>query len=228
MVEEIEAYLSPAEAAARLGVTARRVRMLVADGALRSVRVGDRALVRREDVEARAREGSAAEGRPFSPRRAWALILMASGRPVPHLDPVTRSKLRRVLAERDLWSLRARLRRRAERRYLRVHSSDLETIERAPGGIRTGARAAMEAGLGLYAGESPVELYVDRATADDLGRRFALRPSRDPNVILRVVPDEVRSWLDEPLAPRLAMALDLAEDGDPRSEQVAREALSQP
>ncbi len=225
MVEELDGYMSATAAAAHLGVTARRVHALIADGSLPSVRAGDRRLVRRDDVEARARQGASPGGRPFSPRRAWALILLASGDAVAELDPVTRSKLRKVLAERDLWSIRSKLRGRAKRLELRAHSSDLSRIEEAPDVVRTGGRAALDAGLGLSAPDARVEVYVDERAANRLIERFALRPSRDSNVVLHLVPDEVRAWIRGPVAPRLAVALDLALAGDARSEAVAREIL---
>jgi hypothetical protein len=78
------------------------------------------------------------------------------------------------------------------------------------------------------ASDAPVELYVDAATADRLIARYRLRPSDSPNVILRVVPDEVRRWLSGPIAPRAAVALDLAEDRDPRSQTVAHDELARP
>lgn len=226
MVEEIGSYISPAQAASLLGVSVRRVHVLVGNNTLRSVKAGDRVLVHRDDVESRARTGSTAEGRPFSARRAWALILLASDKEVPNLDAVTRSKLRKVLKERDLWSLRPRLRKRSERRDLRAHSSELEAILHSTTGVRTGARAALEVGLDLVAPDAPVELYVNRRGAADLVRLFALQSSREPNVILRVVPDEVRSWLRGPIAPRLAVALDLAEENDARSQDIAQDALA--
>ncbi len=226
MVEEIDGYVSPQEAARRLSVTVRRIHRLVADGSLRCARAGNRVLVRRDDVEARAQEGAAARGRPFSPRRAWAIILLASNRDVPGLDPVTRAKLRKVVAQRDLWSLRSRLRRRAERRELHAHSSDLLRIANTPSVVATGPAAAGDAGLPLMAPEATLELYVDERTAADLEDRYLLRPSRNPNLVLRVLPPEARAWLgDERVAPRVAVALDLAEDLDPRAQQVARDAL---
>lgn len=138
---------------------------------------------------------------------------------------MTRSKLRKVLAERDLWSIRSKLRGRARRLELRAHGSDLSRIEEASDVVRTGGRAALDAGLGLSAPDARVEVYVDERAANRLIKRFALRPSRDPNVVLHLVPDEVRPWIPGRLAPRLAVALDLALAGDSRSEAVAREAL---
>ena len=225
MVKEIDAdWMPTGEAAAALGLTADRVRRLIASGALDSRRIGGRYVVRRGDVEARIETG-APPGRPFSPRRAWALILLAGGVAPTGLDAVTLSKLRAVLRDRDLWSMRSRLASRAERRDLRAHSSDLARLESEDGVVLTGGRHAREAGLGLVAPDAPVELYANERTADRLAARYALRPSDSPNVRLRVLPSVASGWLDGRVAPRLVVALDLAEDRDPRAQAAAREAL---
>ncbi len=225
MVEaRLSDWMPASEAAAALGLTRQRVLQLVGDGALRSRVLGHQTLVRREDVEARL-ELRPAGGRRYSPRRAWALILLWDGAAPPGLDAPTLSRLRTV-ARRGLWDIRARLGSRAQRRDLRAHSSDLARLAAESAVVRTGPRFAAEAGLGLVAPDAPVELYVDAATARRLERRYALRPTDEPNVVLRVVPDEVRAWFAGPVAPRAAVALDLADDRDPRSQQVAREALT--
>lgn len=227
MVEEIDVtWMSTAEAAEALGLTADRVRQLVAAGTIGSRRIGRRYIVRRDDVEARL-EAGAPSGRSYAPRRAWALILLAGGTVPDGLDPVTVSKLRAVLRDRSLWQIRSRLGRRAGRRDLRAHSSDLGRLEADEGVQLTGARHAPDVGLGLVAPDAPVELYVDAATADRLVARYALRPSERPNVRLRVLPPGVSRWLAGRVAPRLAVALDLAEDRDPRAQAVARQALDQ-
>jgi len=228
MIQAMDADLiSPTEAAGRLGITPRRVYALIHDGRLGSQRIGGRLLIHRRDVDARL-GATPAVGRPFSARRAWAMILLAAGEDPGGLDTSTRSKLRRLLRDRDLWSMRTKLAGRAERRPLRAHSSDIGKLEADPEVVRTGVRYSAEAGLGLVAPDAPVELYVDRATADRLTSRYRLAPSRQPNVVLRVVPDEVRAWLHGSLAPLPAIALDVAEDPEARAQDVARAALSRP
>ena len=228
MVEErLTDWISVTEAARELGLTRQRVGKLIDDGTLRATRVGSQDLVLREDVEARLEQGPAA-GRRYSPRRAWMLILMASDEALPTVDYATLSKLRSVLRSDDLWSIRPRLASRAERRNLRAHSSDLRKIDSEPAAIRTGARHARDAGLNLVASDAPVELYLDASLAKDLQQRYLLQQSDRPNVILRVIPRDVRSWLSGPIAPRAAVALDMAEDRDPRTQQVARDALTKP
>jgi excisionase family DNA binding protein len=217
--------LSPTEAAERLGITPRRVYALVRDERLPARRIGGRLLIERDGVEARV-AGAPAAGRPFSPRRAWALILLEAGENPRGIDASTKSKLRRVLRGHDLWSMRSKLVDRAERRPLRAHSSDVAKIEAEPGVVRTGARCAADAGLGLIAPDAALELYLDRATAGRVVERYRLAPSPRPNVVLRIVTDEVRAWLRGPFAPPPAIALDLADGADSRAQDVAREALS--
>lgn len=198
---------------------------MIDSGRLPAVRVGGRLLIARRDVESREQDGACLEGRPYSIRRAWALIMLADGRALRDLDPSTRSRLRRLLRERSLWSIRARLIGRAERLDLRAHPSDLDRIDAEPGLVRSGPRSAADAGLGLIAPDAVREVYVSATVAEHLRSRYQLVPSDRPNVILRVVPDDLNPALDGPYAPRSAIALDLAEDPDPRSQSVAREVL---
>jgi excisionase family DNA binding protein len=226
MVEaRLSDWISVTEAAAALGLSRQRVGRLVRERALRSQRLGNQTLVHRDDVDARL-ELRPAGGRRYSPRRAWALILLRDGILPSGLDAPTLSRLRSVVRHRDLWEMRARLVSRGERRNFRAHSSDLARLAAEEGVVRTGPRFAAEAGLNLVASDAPTELYVDAKTARRLESRYRLRPSGDPNVVLRVIPDEVRGWLREPIAPRTAVALDLADARDPRSQEVARAALS--
>lgn len=217
-------YLSPVEAGHRLDVTPRRIYQLVAHGLLRAERVGGRLLIHREDVDARVGL-EIKSGRPFSPRRAWGLLLLAAGQDPHQLDSATRSKLRRLLRERSVWSLRSRLGSRAARHAVRAHSSDLPKIMAEAGAIPTGARYAAEAGLNLIAPNALLELYVTGNVARKLGMKYRLEESKDANLVLRVLPVSVEGWLTGNLAPRPAVALDVAESGDSRSRQVARLAL---
>jgi excisionase family DNA binding protein len=226
MVEESgRSYVSPAAAAARLGVSARRVYDLAKAHRLQSVRVGGRLLIESDSIESLVGGGERV-GRPLSPRRAWGLILLAGGEDPRALDAVTKSKLRRMLRERDVWSMRARLSSRAKRQDLRAHPSDLRRIEGEHDVVRTGPRVAAGAGIPLVAAAATPEYYVDARTADRLINRYRLSSTSDPNVILRIVPDEVWPWLSRAVAPRVAIALDVAEDRDARSRDAAQSLLA--
>ena len=222
--ESLRSYLSATEAAERLHVSPRRIYALAKAKRLQAVPVGGRLLIEAGSVESFARSGAQA-GRPWSPRRAWALILLAGRENPSGLDAVTKSKLRRVLRERDLWSIRSRLMGRAKRQGFRAHPSDLARIDREPGLVRTGARFAAQAGLRLLAPDAAPEYYVNGGTADRLIARFRLSETSESNLTLRLVSDEVWTWLARPVAPAMAVALDLAEDRDARSREAAEAVL---
>ena len=215
--------LAPADAAIQLGVSVRRVYHLIANGRLPAERIGRRLLIERAAVDAWDNVRSPG-GQPFSPQRAWGLLLLADGEPAPWLDPVSRSKLRAVLRHRSLRELRSRLGRRSERNALRAHPSDLRRLADEPGVMRSGVSAAHETGLELIASEV-LDAYVSERRFDRLVRRYRLRPSRDPNVILRRLPDLDFGWESRTVAPAAAVAIDLAEDPDPRSQEAADRAL---
>jgi excisionase family DNA binding protein len=215
--------LAPSDAAAKLGVSVRRVYELIASGRLRAERIGHRLLVDRSAVDAWDRVRSSG-GQPFSPRRAWGLLALADDEPAPWLDPVSRSKLRAILRERSLRELRNRLERRAERHAFRSHPSDLRRLASEPGVMRSGASAAHEVGIDLVASDF-LDAYVSAREFDRLVRRYRLRPSREPNVILRRLPDLAFGWRSRAVAPASAVVIDLAEEPDPRSQEAAERAL---
>jgi excisionase family DNA binding protein len=225
MVQErpLRDLVSPPDAAAELGVSARRVYDLIARGRLPAERIGRRLFVARNDVDAWAKSRSPG-GQPFSPSRAWGLLLLADGEQASWLDPVSRSKLRAILRERSLRELRSRLERRGERHAFRAHPSDLERLKSLPRIMRSGASAASDVGMDLVASEY-LDAYVPAAEFDRLVKRYRLRPSRQPNLILRRLPDVAFGWNARPVAPAAAVAIDLAEEPDPRSQEAADLAL---
>jgi hypothetical protein len=89
----------------------------------------------------------------------------------------------------------------------------------------SGATAASELRLGLLAGEV-VEGYIDARDLDRIVRLHHLRASRDPNVILRVVPSFTETWPPARLAPLSAVALDLLDDPDPRARTLGNQLLA--
>lgn len=215
--------VAPSDAAQQLGVSVRRVYHLIASGRLPAERIGRRLLIDRVAVDAWGKVRSPG-GQPFSPQRAWGLLVLADSEPAPWLDGVSRSKLRAILRDRSLRELRTRLGRRAERHALRAHPSDLRRLAAEPGVMRSGVSAAPEIGLDLIASEV-LDAYVPQWRFDRLVRRYRLRPSRDPNVILRRLPDLDLGWDSRAVAPAAAVAIDLAEDPDPRSQEAADHAL---
>lgn len=216
-------YLTVAQAALRLGVSARRVNHLVATGDLRSSQLGAITVIPVVDVE-RRRSLRPSDGRRLTPSNAWGVLALASGEQAPWLAPDTRYRLARLLAKSGLVTIRARLVDRGERHTFRAHPSLLRDLRDDQALMLTGVTAAAELRLGLLAGET-VDAYVDMGALATVVARYRLLESQEPNVILRAVPSFMSSWSPRHVAPRAAVALDLIEDDDPRGRQVGTELL---
>jgi hypothetical protein len=89
----------------------------------------------------------------------------------------------------------------------------------------TGTTGASERRLGLFGGSGEVDAYVADTDLNTLVRRHHLRPSGDPNVILRVVPKFTSPWPPARVAPASAVAMDLLDSPEPRAKQVGEEVL---
>ena len=217
-------YLTVAEAAARLGVTADAVRRLIRANELAADRIGRSYVVRLDDVERRA-DLAPTGGRRLTPAHAWGLLALAAGDPAPWLDRATRYRLRRLLEERGLARLRSRLTARARMARYRAHPSQLAGLRSDPALMLSGVSAASQLKLGLLAGDM-VDGYVDALDLDKLILGYHLRESRDPNVVLRVVPTFTDARPRPHIAPVSAVVLDLIDDPDPRTREAGERELA--
>lgn len=213
------------EAARILGLSPTRVRALAVHGQLPATKLGGRWVVERAAVEARRRRNTPG-GRPFAPHNAWALLLLASGGDVEALDPSVRSRLRRALSLEGLEQLGPRLARRAEARFFNAHPGEILHILEDPELVGSGVSAAGAHGLDLVSGQE-VDGYVRAGGLREFVSAHALLPAGpEGNVRLRLVPSDAWRYLaGAPIAPVAAVALDLAEDPDPRSARAGRAAL---
>lgn len=218
--------ISIPEAAAVLQLSPGRVHALVAAGRVPAVKVGGRWLLERGEVERRLRQ-DVLRGRPFAAHNAWALLRLASGEDPGGIDPSVRSRLRKALVLEGLEQLGPRLARRGEVRYFDGHRGEVPYVIRDPRFVASGVSAAGAHGLDLVSGQE-ADGYVRAGAVRKFAADHVLRPGgRAANVRLRVVPDQAWSFPSEArVAPLAAVALDLAEDADPRSAAAGREALA--
>ena len=214
-----------AEAAAALKLSPARVRAMAAQGRLSATKLGDRWFVERAAVERRRKEGGHA-GRRFSPRNAWALISLASDQAVEGLDPSVRSRLKRALLLEGLEKLSPRLGRRAEVFSFKAHPGEVAHLLKDPRLVRSAISAAGDYELGLVSGQE-ADGYLRRGQLKKFVADHALEPAGlEGNVHLRLIATEAWEFLEgrQP-APIAAVALDLAEDADPRSAKAGHQAL---
>jgi len=214
--------LSVADAAEELEVSLRRVRQMLACGQLRGQRVGRSWAIDRADVQRLRRR---TVGRPWSAASAWAVLELAA-ESQPELSPVERSRARKRLADSGLDGLVSRLRARSDRREMYAHPSALRRFANASGVVRGGVSAAADHGVDLIADEE-AEIYVRASQLADLVDQYALDDESDrPNVIVRVVDDEVWSVRgDDRVAPWSVVAVDLLDAHDERSRRAGLELI---
>jgi hypothetical protein len=220
--------ISIADAAGVLEVSPARLRLLAANGDLPAEKIAGRWLVDRGDVERRRRRGGA-RGRRFAPQNAWALLRLASGEETAGVDPIARSRLRRGLALEGLVALAPRLERRAEVRRYDGHSGEIAHVLSDRRLVLSGISAARAVGLDVMAGME-ADGYLSASELGDFVDHHVLDPVAPGvgNVTLRVVPEEVWANFLEGLsrAPEAAVALDLADEADPRSRAAGEDLLA--
>jgi len=219
------ALLSIPEAAKELKLHPSRVRALASAGSLPAVKIGHRWAVDRSAVAEHWRRLHAV-GRPFEPGNAWALLFLASGRDADWLDPSSHWRLRQALARDGLVGLAPRLDRRGSPRRFRVHPGEIRYLLEDPRLVRSGISAVSEHDLGLVSGQE-ADGYIRENDLADLQREHAMQPAElvEGNVLVRVLPDKAWHFVDERVAPLAAVALDLAEDPDPRSRRAGQARL---
>ena len=219
--------ISVSDAADALNLSSARVRLLAANGDLPAEKIGGRWVVERAGVERRRRRGSAG-GRRFVPLNAWVIIGLASGEEVDAVDPAVRSRLRRALALEGLEALAPRLEHRARVLRCQAHIGEVASMHADSRLVVSGANAARQVGLDLIAGRE-VDGYIRTSALDEFVHRHALWPAAASggNTLLRIVEDEVwDAFLDRRKhAPEAAIALDLIEDVDPRSQAAGTDLL---
>jgi excisionase family DNA binding protein len=209
--------ISAQEAAARLGVSRMQISRLVANGDILADRFG-RSLQIDVDSLNRYAELRPPRGRPLPPGSAWAAITAAAagggaagGGAAPGSLAFSAVKQLAIVA-----------RRRAERRPMRVMPSALERVLNDPAVVVSGADAAAHRGAAVQS-RPPHSVYVRASDLADLVARHRMRSNSDePNLIVRVAPDDSPVFNGEHHAPLIVAALDMVDDRDDRS---AAEAL---
>ena len=202
----------------------RRVRQMLASGALAGQRVGGVWVLDERAVRGAERVRRPAH-RPWSAAAAWAVLALACGEE-PAGSPASRSRARERYA-RGLPELLVQLRERAEVRWFYAHPASVPRIADRDGVVRTAASAAPEHGLAL-AGAGPLDAYVRAGELAALLEEVPMEEGADPhNVRLRTVQDT--SWPFPPgaaAAPLPVVAVDLAESPNSRERRLGAELLA--
>lgn len=219
--------ISRPEAAQVLSLSSARVRAMASSGQLPATKIADRWLLERSAVEQRLRQ-KPVRGRRFTPLNAWAILLLASGEDAPKLDPGVRSRLKRAIKLEGLNDLAPRLGNRAEVSLFKAHPGEVGYALEDRALVPSGISAAGSMGIGLLANRE-ADGYIARSQLQPFVDEHALSVGGvDGNIRLRVVPDEVWENLSgRSIAPPAAVALDLADEPDPRSAAAGKKLVRQ-
>lgn len=219
--------ISISEAARTLKLSPARVRAMASRGQLPATKIAGRWLVERSAVGQRQRQKSL-RGRRFTPQNAWAILLLASGEEIPKLDPSVRSRLRRALALEGLKVLGPRLGNRADISIYRAHPGEIRYVAEDKALVPSGIGAVGPMGIDLLA-NGEADGYIAQSQVQGFIDEHALSPGGiEGNVRLRVVPDGVwQNLAGRAIAPPAAVALDLADEPDPRSEAAGKKLVRQ-
>jgi len=151
-------------------------------------------------------------------------------RPIEAFDPATETyakvgRTKEELEARPIEALRWQLVARGRAHGYEAHPAAVDRLHDDPVLMLTGTAGAEAAGLGLVGSDRLVEAYVDAAQLDHVVKRYHLRPSLEPNVVLRPIPDFGWPPPRPAMAPTVAIALDLLENREPRARQLGRQLL---
>lgn len=207
------------EAAARLGLSMRRVRQLLESGQMAGRKLGKNWVL--EESELRRKP---AVSRPLSERMAWGLVDLLSDGIYGFSDGLSaheRYRLRELghrlkSSSNPVPMIRSWLAHRAERIELSCSADDLKDLAADRRIVRSGIsdpRSGMSAG-------SELEFYVSGRDRDSLVAEFLMVRSVRPNVFVHV------SDRYFPKPPSLVvLAADLAEHNGPRENSQAQKLL---
>lgn len=216
--------ISVSDAAKRLGISARRVRALAANGRVPAQKIANRWFVEVDRLSERGRSAGA-RGRPFSAEHSLGLLYLASGDDARWLSEYEKWRLRRYALPR-LPRLLPRLRGRASLHTVHAPESLIKRLGSDPKFVRSGASAAEEYRADISA-RSFLDGYYSERDFNDLVYRYAVQPVPEAaaNLVVRGVEDD-KVLAGRRYMPIAVVAADLADSADARSRRAGMQMLS--
>ena len=215
--------VSVSDAARRLGISARRVRALAANGRMPAQKIANRWFVELDRLSERGRSAGV-RGRPFSAKHSLGLLYLASGDDAPWLSDYEKWRLRRYALPR-LVSLLPRIRGRANVHSVRAPESIVKRLASDANFVRSGVSAAEEHRADI-SGRSVLDGYYSERDFMNLAYRYALQPAPEAaaNLIVRGIEDD-NVLSGRRYMPMAVVAADLADSADERSKRAGVQLL---
>ncbi|WP_288025300.1 hypothetical protein [Arthrobacter sp.] len=227
--------ITTSEAAMILGMSTRRVRALVSTGQLMPLgRMGPLWVLDRRQVFARSRQSAANKGwsptahtgRRWSERTAWAAISLLDSRD-SGLEPPALSRLRRRMDGIDVDRLAWLAGGRARLQTFEGLAGDAAYLrqEILASGLQALSDGAGSGPSGVVSFGHDVDGYVSDGRLPGLIAKYSLSPTPAGPFKIRTVTSERFAWLQANGVPKTAVALDMLDDGAPRTRSQAERLL---
>ena len=200
--------VSAQKAAELLGVSRMQISRLAAAGEIKVERFGNALQVDLNSLH-RYQDLRPGPGRPARPDLAWQLLGDAKPRGL-----------------KDLHALAIAVRRRADRRELRVLPGSLERLLSDHRVVVSGAASAAHAGAAVQ-DRAPYDIYIRRSDYPGLVKEYRMRNSDEPNLVVRVAPDDAWLFKRGHHAPMVVSMVDMVDDRDDRSAAEALRARAE-
>src|SRR3954447_4180707 len=200
--------VSAQKAAELLGVSRMQISRLAAAGDIKVERFGNALQVDLNSLH-RYQDLRPGPGRPARPDLAWELLGDAKPRGL-----------------KELHALAIAVRRRADRRELRVLPGSLERLLSDHRVVVSGAASAAHAGAAVH-DRAPYDIYIRRSDYPGLVKEYRMRNSDEPNLIVRVAPDDAWLFKRGHHAPMVVSMVDMVDDRDDRSAAEALRARAE-
>lgn len=210
------ALLTVGEVAGRLGVTARQVQHLIAQGHLHQAARG---VVDERSVDRLLAVRGAGQGRAWAELTAWGAVAVLSGKPAEWMGASQRSRLRARLRGLSSAQLVERARNRAQVFRYAGHPASSARVRAE---IIDTAQASVALGL---AAATSVDGYVGVDDRDVVVARNGLVRDEEGRVTLRATSMDLTVVRDLVETGMVVAALDLAESLDSRARRAGIAAL---
>lgn len=216
-------YLSSAQAADDLGVTAHQIAMLAKTGEVRAFKEGGVLLV--DPYSLRAYKNlRCGRGRPFGNEVAWGTFWELSGLEPSWLDQQQRSRIATRLKSMEARALIWQSRKRSELHVFHVDVEHFPALRKRL--ILSGKSTDRPEIFGMPRNDHEVEGYATTEEVLTLEEEYSMREDITGNVLIRVLEEE--PWEGMPRFARMPVAViaaDLATSLDPREAHAGIAAM---
>lgn len=231
---DIPGYLTPHDAANRLGIAEHRVVELARKSVLDSIRPGRRTLLLEARSVYRLAAAERFAGRPLGLRSAWGILWMLDGLQADWLSPVQKSRVKKRLSELSAAQVVWSVRKRGDRTAFWAEGTLVPRIKESI--ACTGISAIAVSPKEAYAAHRDFDLvapmgsnraigYLPEREMESIQSRYCLLPAANGNIEILTA-----EWLPFSIGsalPNSVVAVDLATSLDPRERQAGLQYIEE-